>query len=231
MPTLAFCPCAPVLVPDVAQGAAPETAEVLAACDTAVAWLDSTTAPTGPVLVVGPGPVELHLDGTAGGTLAGFGVPVQAGDPRSTELPLALTIGAWLLDRAGVAHERRGYLAVAQDGSAPGAASTSALATAPTVLVMGDGPARLSDRAPGGLDPEAAVLDAQIAAALGSGDPSALASLDAEVGARLLAAGTPAWRAVGAALSEAHGAERRWDATVAAHRAPYGVSYLVATWA
>jgi hypothetical protein len=231
VPTLAFCPCAPVLVPDVAQGAASETAELLAACDGAVAWLAATTAPTGPVLVVGPGPVERHLDGSAGGTLAGFGVPVQAGGARSTELPLALTIGAWLLDRAAVARERRGYLAVAQDGSPSGAASTTALATASAVLVMGDGPARLSDRAPGGLDPEAAVLDAQIAEALGSGDPAALELLDAEAGARLLAAGTPAWRAVGSALREAHGADSRWDATVAAHRAPYGVSYLVATWA
>jgi len=230
VPNLAFCPCAPVLVPQVAQGAATETAAVLAACDAAVAALVVSTA-DGAVLVVGPGPVEASHDGTCGGTLAGFGVDLTVGGGGPADLPLSLTVGAWLLDRAGVPQGRRGYLVTAQDGSPLGAEATARLAGADTVLVMGDGTACLSDRAPGSLDPGAAAFDATVVAALGSGDPATLAGLDPVEGARLLAAGVPAWRAVGTVLRDATGGERRWDAKVTAHEAPYGVSYLVATWA
>ena len=94
---------------------------------------------------------------------------------------------------------------------------------------MGDGTARLSDRAPGGDDPRAVAFDAAVVDALGSGDPAALTGLDQRDGAGLLAAGVPAWRAVGTALLVAR-PDRRWTATVTSHAVPYGVSYVVATW-
>jgi len=46
---VAFCPGPPLLVPQLAQGAAPELADLLAACDTAVSWLvdyEKTPDPT-----------------------------------------------------------------------------------------------------------------------------------------------------------------------------------------
>jgi hypothetical protein len=233
VPTLAFCPCAPVLVPEVAQGAAPETADVLAACDAAISWL---TAGGDDVVVVGAGSRHDQHGGSAVGTLSGLGVPVTAGgsgdahrDGRGS-LPLALTMGAWLLDRAGVAAARRSYLEVRADGSATVAAATLTLPdAAPSWLVMGDGTARLSERAPGGLDQRAAAYDAVVLDALSSGDPHVLAALDPRDGAELMAAGVPVWRAVGAALL-ANRQDRRWDARLTSHVAPYGVSYVVATW-
>jgi hypothetical protein len=90
---------------------------------------------------------------------------------------------------------------------------------------MGDGSARRSLKAPGHLDAAAEPFDAAVAAALAVGDPGALAALDPAEGARLLAAGVPAWRAVGAVL-----AGREVTGRLHAHEAPFGVGYLVADW-
>jgi hypothetical protein len=93
------------------------------------------------------------------------------------------------------------------------------------VLAMGDGSARRTEKAPGHLDPAAAGFDAAVATALATGDPGALAALDPVEGARLLAAGVPVWRSVGAALDgRPVVAQLRYD------DAPFGVGYLVAEW-
>ena len=223
MPGVVFCPCPPLLVPEVAQGAAAEMAGLLAICDDAVAALvdgcDSVT-------VVGPGSRDRIHPEDASGTLAGFGVPVRSGGPGipgAAELPLSLTIGAWLLDRAPVAVARR-YVEVGPAGSGP---PGRWLDGSDAVLVMGDGTARLTDRAPGGADPAAPAYDDVLAAALGAGDPAALAALDPGPARTMMAAGVPAWRAVGAALAVLGGG---WTARLLAREAPYGVSYVVAQW-
>ena len=54
---------------------------------------------------------------------------------------------------------------------------------------------------------------------------AALATLDVEEGRRLLAAGVPAWRAVGGVL-----AGRSVTARLHHDAAPFGVGYLVASW-
>ena len=68
--------------------------------------------------------------------------------------------------------------------------------------------------------------DPTSARALATGDTATLAALDPAEGERLLAAGVPVWRAVGAAL---HGLPI--DAELLHDAAPFGVGYLVATWA
>ncbi|HET6394684.1 MAG TPA: hypothetical protein VFG13_17795, partial [Blastococcus sp.] len=93
------------------------------------------------------------------------------------------------------------------------------------VLGMGDGSARRSVKAPGYLDDGAGPFDAAIARALESGDAAALAALDHADGERLLAAGVPVWRAVGAAV-----AGRPITARLHLDTAPFGVGYLVASW-
>jgi hypothetical protein len=60
---------------------------------------------------------------------------------------------------------------------------------------------------------------------LRDGDGEALANLDESLGAELLAAGVPAWRAAGALLA---GGE--FDAELLYAAAPYGVGYFVAQW-
>ncbi|HZB51087.1 MAG TPA: hypothetical protein VE547_18515 [Mycobacteriales bacterium] len=93
------------------------------------------------------------------------------------------------------------------------------------LLVMGDGSARRSERAPGYVDPRAAGFDAAVAAALATGDAAALRDLDPARGAELLAGGVPAWRVAGHAAA---GVE--FDAELLRDEAPYGVGYLVAAW-
>jgi hypothetical protein len=90
---------------------------------------------------------------------------------------------------------------------------------------MGDGSARRGVKAPGYLDKAAAPFDAAVARALGAGDAGALAGLDVDEGKRLLAAGVPVWRAVGAAL-----AGRAITARLHHDAAPFGVGYLAASW-
>jgi hypothetical protein len=219
---VAFCPCPPLLVPEVAGRAAQDTAALRAACASAV---DAALA-TGPevVVVVGDEDGCGRFAAGDGGDLRGFGVdldvpfagPVRPGGRRT---PLAHTIGAWLLDRAGY----RGVRVGVGPGDLAGALAGSPGAVA--VLAVGDGSARRSLKAPGSLDAAAQPHDDAVAAALGAGDPGALAALDPAEGRRLLAAGVPTWRAVGALLTG-----REVGSRLHAHEAPFGVGYLVADW-
>jgi hypothetical protein len=209
-------------VPAVAGRAAADTATLRAACATAV---DAVLASRPAVVVVVGGEAGCGRFGNGdGGDLRGLGVDLEvpfAGRARSggRRTPLAHTLGAWLLDGAGYAGVRLG---VSPDDLA------GALAGLPgpvAVLAMGDGSARRSLKAPGHLDEAAEPFDDAVAAALAAGDPGALAALDPVEGARLLAAGVPAWRAVGTVL-----AGREVTGRLHAHEAPFGVGYLVADW-
>jgi len=223
VPGVVFCPCPPLLVPDVAQGAAAELEDLRTACEAAVRGLVRGARS---VVVVGAGTRSRVHPGDAAGSLAGFGVPVRSGGAAAADLPLSLTVGAWLLDRAGAGARRR-YVEVGPDGARPAPGAERWPGPGEAMLVMGDGSARLGARAPGGLDAGAAGYDESVLAALGSGDPAALVALDLPQGQRQLAAGAAAWAAAGAALLAGR---RTWAATVLSHQAPYGVSYILARW-
>jgi hypothetical protein len=220
---VAFCPGPPLLLPAVAGRAAADTAGLRRACDAAVEAV--LAARPDVVLVVGDGvPEGIRYGAGDVGDLHGFGldlrIPFSGGvRPGGRPVPLAHTVGAWLLDQAGHTGVRLGVgpddLALALD-DCPGPVA---------VLAVADGSARRTLKAPGYLDPAAEPFDDAVAAALAAGDPDALAALDPAEGARLLAAGVPTWRAVGAAL-----AGRRAAARLHAHEAPFGVGYLVADW-
>ncbi|SDO43509.1 hypothetical protein [Geodermatophilus sp. DSM 45219] len=219
---VAFCPCPPLLVPAVAGRAAEDTAALRAACATAVDAL-LASGPEVVVVVGGDGAGPRYGQGD-GGDLRGYGVDLAvpfSGSvrPGGRRTPPAHTIGAWLLDAAGYAGGRLGV------GPGDLAAALGDLPGTVAVLAMGDGSARRSLKAPGHLDDAAAPFDDAVAAALAAGDAGALAALDPVEGARLLAAGVPTWRSVGAAL-----AGREVDARLHAHEAPFGVGYLVADW-
>lgn len=95
---VAFCPHPPVLVPEVAPGAAPELDDLRAACREAITRV---AAPGRALVVVGAGSMSRAHTPQARGTLAGYGVPLVvplgSDEPGPVELPLSLTIGAWLL--------------------------------------------------------------------------------------------------------------------------------------
>ena len=219
---VAFCPCPPLLVPAVAGRAAADTAALRAACATAVGAV-LATGPDVVVVVGGEAGCGRFGDGD-GGDLRGFGVDLVVpfagrARPGARRTPTAHTLGAWLLDQAGYPGVRIGV------GPDDLAGALDDLQGPVAVLAMGDGSARRSLKAPGHLDDAAAPFDDAVAAALAAGDPDALAELDPEEGARLLAAGVPAWRAVGTAL-----AGREVTGRLHVHEAPFGVGYLVADW-
>lgn len=216
----AFVPETPLLVPEVAQGAAPELDDLRAACRTAIKRVAGAAER---IVVVGSAAASGTYPARMRGTLAGFGVPLEVclgSDERGpVELPPSLTIGAWLVrDALGGDTGATGIAVAGPDEALTG------LDTGAALVVVGDGSARRSTSAPGYLDERAAPFDAAVAAALASGEPARL-HLDADLGAQLLAAGVPAWRAAGAAL----GAER-YDAELLYEDAPYGVGYFVAAW-
>ena len=151
-------------------------------------------------------------------------------------LPLSLGIGARLLDEAGYAGPRsfRG-IGVSAPAEACLRLGRQIAASAPdcpnqrvALLAVGDGSARRSVSAPGYLDERAAPFDESVERAVRDGEPAALAALDPELAAELMADGRAAWQVLAGALT-AEGATPgglRGDVLYAG--APLGVGYLVA---
>jgi len=247
----AFAPHPPLIVPEVAAGAAGELDGLRAAGAAAVRRLAATRPDR--VVVVGAGPPPARRwDGVDAGSLAGYGVartvPLGPGAggglaPGLPPMPLSATVGAWLLQQAGYAGPRyavtvpagatdaelAGWAGRILGGGGGGGAEVGGADLGGDrvgLLVMGDGSARRSTAAPGHLDSRAAGFDARVAGALREADPAALSSLDPALGAELLAAGVPAWRLAGQAAAAAG----PFEAELLYDYAPYGVGYLVAVW-
>ena len=236
----AVCPCPPLLVPEVAAGAAPELDVARAACDEAVR--EVLAARPDLIVVVGEGPVTREHGQGAVGSFLPFGVdhevrlgalPEDAEAPAD-RLPLSLTVGAWLLTRAGWTGRVQGY-EVAGDRPWPsnGEDGVHLANRADRVgfLVMGDGTACRSLKAPGYLDERAEGVDAAIAEALGNGDRDGFfANLDADLARELKISGRSPWQILtSASASDEDGNEdRTWRLLY--EDAPYGVGYFAATW-
>jgi hypothetical protein len=147
-------------------------------------------------------------------------------------LPLALGIGALLLDNAGYAGSRilRGI-----DAAEPAVGclalgrEIAASASRVALLAVGDGSARRSASAPGYLDERAAPFDEAVERAVRDGDLAALASFDPALATDLLAAGRPAWQVLAGALLTSPLAAGRPHTEILYSDAPLGVTYLVAT--
>ncbi|MER5766438.1 class III extradiol ring-cleavage dioxygenase family protein [Streptomyces sp. NPDC001985] len=228
----AVCPCPPLLVPEVAAGAAPELDAARAACADAVGVL----AAARPDLLFVVGPAADPDRGThhagATGSFRGFGVDVAVrlgtGRPQERELPPSLAVAAWLLGRAHWAPPVEG-LAVAEDMEPARALAAGRLAGARAdrvaLLAMGDGSACRTLKAPGYLDERAEAFDALATRALGDADTGALAALDAPLAYELKAAGRSTWQVLAGAAEGAGLAGR-----LLYEDAPYGVGYSVAAW-
>ena len=208
-----FIPAAPLLVPQVAGGSADQDEELREACRVVARRLAEHT--DGAIVVVAAGTAGGAWDDLATWGFEGFGVARVPPDHRP-RLPWQLGIGAWLLDETRWAGTRRYLPATDPLDIGPG----------DTVLLVGDGSARRTEKAPGHLDDRAAGFDATIAAAIAAGDASALAGLDEDLSAELLCAGAPAWRSLGPAV--AAGVVDRAELLI--DSAPYGVGYFVGWW-
>jgi hypothetical protein len=224
----AVCPCPPLLAREL-TGQAEVLPELRAACATAVARLTGAAADV--IVVAGPDdetgswPASGQLDVTPYAPALGRGRSALLASTRPA-LPLSLGIGARLLDEAGYRGPRAFHGIAALAGPAQCLRLGGEIAaSAPRValLVMGDGTARRSTSAPGYLDERAAPFDAAVEQAVGDGDLTALAALDPDLAAELLAAGRPAWQVLAGALTE-----DRTETEILYSAAPFGVAYLVA---
>ncbi len=219
-----FIPCAPALVPEVGRGLDVELGEVRDAVASVIRERESIHQsiaelgnPAHRVVLVGPGAAAAAYGPGDPGSFAGFGVDLEValqGSGGTAVLPSALAVGAyfarsavraWTVDPSGESPDISG------DGPT-------------TLVVLGDGSARRTEKAPGYFDERAAGYDDALRLALASGDPAQLASLNLELGVELLAAGAPVWRAVAPLLT------RRFEAEVRYAGDPFGVDYLVALW-
>ncbi|MEU3366147.1 class III extradiol dioxygenase subunit B-like domain-containing protein [Streptomyces pseudogriseolus] len=233
----AACPCPPLLVPEVAAGAAPELDAARAACTDALGVL----AAARPDLLVVVGPDAGTCDYPAGtpGSFRRFGVglDVRLGDGDGAgdgvaggELPYGLAVGAWLLGRtgwAGAPVEGRGVgESLAPDACVAEGRRLAGRAGRVALLVMGDGSACRTFKAPGYLDERAEPFDAEIARALGTADTAALRALDAGLARELKVSGRAPWQVLAGAAEGAAGL----SGALLHEDAPYGVGYMVATW-
>ena len=218
-----LCPSPPLLARDL-TGRADVLPELRAACAAAVERL--LAARTDLVAVIGPGDATATWNPASQPDLREYADSAPGGTPG---LPLAVGLGAMLLDEAGYEGPRElhaiGAAATADECLALGATLADA---APRVglLVVGDGSARRSVSAPGHLDERAEPFDARVEQAFRDGDMAALAAVDPRLARELMASGRAVWQVLaGAAGASAQAAE---PGEILYSGAPFGVSYLVA---
>ncbi len=239
----AVVPQPPLLVPELAAGAAAETERLRASCERAVRRL-AAAASSWVAIGADAGGRRTMAPETVG-TLRGFGVdlavslgPGVHGAAADPDLALPLLVAGWLRDRAGSDVRVRGELVPADLGREAcrelGARLADELSGSDEpigLLVLGDGAATHTERAPGHLDPRAAAFDAAVAAALAGADHQALLALDPDLAAALLAAGRAPWQVL-AGLAERSAASTGdcWRGELLYSDAPYGVAYHVAVW-
>ena len=224
----AVCPHPPLLVPEVASGAAPELDDLRTACLAAVDAL--STAST--IVVIGSAapavPYGLvRFPAAAGGSFAAYGAPgvrIGSGDPV---LPLSLAIGGWLLEQSKATGLPRTYVAVPTSATPDECLGLGREIAAGNdrvgLLVMGDGSARRSEHSPVHLHPRAEIFDTTVASALQHRDLDVLAALDPDLATELQAAGRAPWQVLAGALESA-----TLTPDLTYNAAPYGVGYLVA---
>lgn len=207
---VAGCPHPPLLLAGMTGRPVPEVERLRAACLAAIAEL-LAAGPSRIVLVGGARPGE-HLE------------------------PLSIEVGRQLLREAGCRLPVE-QLVIAADSppadclaagralAGPAGAADPAGPAGIGLLVMADGSARRTLKAPGYLDQRAAPFDAGVEECLASGRLAGLAELDAELAAELLVAGRAAWQVLAGAVGGRVGSGRLHYSDD-----PFGVWYPVFSW-
>ena len=221
----ALCPSPPLLATGV-TGQDALLPELREACAAAVGWL--LAAAPDVVTVIGPSAATASWPPDS---VPDLRIHAPAAYPGPSPLPLALAIGAQLLDAVG--YEGPRILQSVAESASPAAClelGRDLAADAPRIalLALGDGSARRSVAAPGYLDDRAEPFDASVELAFRDGDLSALTALDPDLARDLLASGRPAWQALAGALGASPAAAHP-ETEVLYSEAPFGVAYLVAT--
>src|SRR5436305_1122371 len=143
--------------------------------------------------------------GTRATSFAPWGVDVAVDVPEP--LPLPLLVGGWL-----TAGHNRSFVVIDADLDADECAAIGAdlagSSARVALVVMGDGSARHSEKAPGYLDARAHRYDDAVATALRDADVTALLSLQPSLARELQVAGRGPWQVLAGAAGD-----RRWNAT------------------
>jgi hypothetical protein len=222
---IALVPSAPVLVPELATGAAPELRELSAAVSTAAAQLPDRW------FVVGVGVADTVIGPGSVGSFGGYGADVRVGlSPHAVAqpkpLPLCALVAGWVRTTCAPAASAEVWVYAADHGVDAALARGRALraevdnvAGPVGVLVVADGANTLTASAPGGYDPGSIAVQAALDDALSVGDTDALTRLPDGIVGRV------AYQVL-AGLVEASLAS-----TQELYRgAPYGVGYTVGVW-
>jgi hypothetical protein len=221
MVSAAVCPSAPLLVREL-SGADPVAAKLRDACSTAVTALIDTSPDL--IAVVGPADRTATWPEDAQLNLAAYGGLRRT--PVTHPAPLAVGLGALLLDEAGYDGPRL-LQSIGRHEPLPRclllATQLGSKAARVGLLVIADGTARRTPKAPGYYDERAAPFDAEIERTVSTGDLSAMHDLSRTLAHELLATGWPAFQVLGGAFSG-----RLVNRKTIYAGAPFGVGYLVA---
>lgn len=226
----AVCPHPPLLVPEAMGAVGPhrdgDLGALLAACDAVVVGL--AAAHPDVIAVVGGAAATTAYGDSAAGSLQEYGVGYTVGTGEPV-LPLSLTLGSWLLRRAGLADGCARFQAVARATPVPDClrlgGELARQAPRVAMLVMGDGPARRAVGIEGAADADVERYDAEVAAGLAEADPARLARLAPSLDDELVVAGRAAWQVLAGAAEG-----RRLAGRLRCAVSRYEVSYLVASW-
>ena len=222
---IAIVPSAPVMVPDLASGAAAELAELRDAVLTAAASLPDRW------IAIGVGQNDVVVGHERVGTFGGYGVDVRitlSPEPAEepAQMPLCALIAGWIRGQAkpearaevrvyatdhdvdaAVARGRRLRAEIDEAGNPVG------------VLVVADGANTLTPSAPGGYDPDSIAMQAALDDVLAAGDAAALTRLPHTIVGRV------AYQVLaGLAEPGPRAAKELYRG------APYGVGYFAGVW-
>ncbi|MGQ4597647.1 hypothetical protein [Nocardia sp. R6R-6] len=241
----ALVPSPPVLVPELCGGVVeatgtgePDPRVVLRA--TVLDAVRAFASVTDQWMVVGASGVEGAFGPETVGTFRGFGADVRVGFSAAAvagaqradpQLPLAALIAGWLRGQVAPCAVAEASIVAAdappQDCAELGAklrADLDGAAARHGVLVVADGAATLSAKAPGYLDDRARPVQDELDRALTAGDRAALRALDPQLCAELALAGRPAYQVLAGLFRADPVVETRYRA------APFGVGYHVSIW-
>jgi hypothetical protein len=222
----AICPAAPLVAREL-TGTDPVLPELRHACLDAVAELVASVPEL--IAVVGVADENGRWDPAGRLDLGAFAPALRYASGLTSEsiLPPSLGLGGMLLDQCEYDGPRELY-SVTEDDAAPDCAALGTeLMQRPervALLVMADGSASRTLRAPGYLDARSEPFDTEIVAAIGDRDAASLLAADPDLARQLMATGRPGWQVLaGAAATSWSGTQVRYCDD------PFGVLYLVAS--
>ncbi|MFD6860703.1 hypothetical protein ACFWCF_25620 [Rhodococcus sp. NPDC060090] len=232
-----FVPSPPLLVPELVGLAASETDDLRHAVLDAARRIGDADE----WIVVGAEAGAADVPSDAVGTFRGFGADVRVAlAPASgattgipdAGMPLTALIAGWLRERTATGARADVHVLAHDTDPAECAqlgktlrARLDADATRRGLLVVADGAATLTAKAPGAFDERSAAVEESLGAALAAGDPHGLAALDGRVCEEIALGGRAAWQVLAGAFTEPPS-----EATIEYSAAPYGVGYHVGIW-